>query len=134
MNWVKNHTCKNCKWSAKVNKLIMESSDNITILSNDDNYAVNWCLHHKEKIISSIERCTCDCWTEDCEATAKTMIKEEHHEGALKFCRCGHKPKCFRRVFSDNGTDDWAVWCECCDAMTVADTKHGAISLWNNGY
>lgn len=67
-----------------------------------------------------------------CLVDSKAVEEKYMENGLLNYCSCGNKPKCFKRKFNDG--KDWAVWCEHCGAMTVADTKYDAVSLWNNGF
>ena len=132
MDWVKNHTCKNCEYSAKADKSSIMYRD-ICILSNN-NDAIDWCIYNEKEIPSDANRCTCYHWSEDKEAIASVIEEEKLTEDGLKYCSCGHEPKCFKRKFSDSDVEDWAVWCEHCDSMVVSFDKPGAIVSWNHYY
>lgn len=90
MNWVKNHTCKNCKYSAKVDKSNAKYAY-IYVLSDSDE-AVDWCIYHGQEIPADVGRCTCDDWSEDEEAIAGAIEEEKLTEDELKYCSCGGEP------------------------------------------
>lgn len=130
MDWVKNHTCKNCEYSAKVDKSSIMYRD-ICILSNS-NDAIDWCIYNEKEIPSDVVRCTCCHWSEDKEAIPSVMEEEKFTEDGLKYCSCGLEPVLVQSDYYKSGYDVWYVYCRKCGKQVVCESQSGAISLWNN--
>lgn len=129
MNWVKNHTCENCEYSAKADKSNIMYGD-ICILSNS-NDAINWCIYNEKEIPSDVSRCTCYNWSEDKEAIPSVMEEEKFTEDGLVYCSCGGEPFLTENDYYTVGYDGWDARC-LCGKYVSCESKSDAIRKWNN--